>query len=80
MQRNNNFNPGGMKPVNLDLSKIPDTLCSCGERYFIQVFKVKHVSALQSPNGQAGDAMQPVFVCIECRAELQPGAPTKPGG
>jgi hypothetical protein len=53
---------------------LPDIKCGlsdCGHNTFNQQFRMKAVSKFQSPNGQAGYIVIPVYVCAKCGCELQ---------
>lgn len=64
--------PNNTKQVQIDMSKLPQTLCSCGSQYFKQVFTAREASALISPTGKADHIMQVVWVCNECNTPLPP--------
>ena len=38
----------------------------CGHKFFTNVFIIKHISALLSPNGQEINAPIPTFACAKC--------------
>lgn len=61
--------------MNIDLNQLKPRLCSCGSEKFVQTFILREVSALVSPNGQAGVLyFQKGFACLECNkpADLSP--------
>lgn len=58
--------------MNIDVSTLSEVICSsCGGKYWEQVFLLKKVSALISPNGQEGVINVPVLVCISCKQNIQ---------
>ena len=42
----------------------------CGSKNFTQVYQMKKLSALLSPNGQEQIVTLPVFICNDCGEEL----------
>ena len=50
-----------------DLANAKDLTCNeCGCRVFNNVFVIKHISALLSPNGREVNAPIPTFSCSKC--------------
>ena len=57
--------------VNIDPNDLTDIECSsCGHKNFKQVFQMKKLSALMSPNGQEQVVTIPVFICDHCGEPL----------
>lgn len=53
--------------VNIDLSKATDIVCDrCGNATFQEVVLMKHLSAIVSPTGKAGNVPIPTFACVAC--------------
>ena len=53
--------------INIDLSKATDITCdNCGNMTFEDVFMMKHLSAILSPTGKAGNVPIPTFACVSC--------------
>lgn len=53
--------------VNVDLSKATDVVCDrCGNATFQEVVLMKHLSAIVSPTGKAGNVPIPTFACVAC--------------
>lgn len=51
-----------------DLANAKDLTCDeCGGRVFNNVFVIKHISALASPNGREINAPIPTFACVSCK-------------
>lgn len=57
--------------MNIDVDKLDNVTCDCGNDTFLQVFKLKHISALISPNGQEGIINIPFLVCSSCGKDYQ---------
>lgn len=70
--RNQNINQQQMSlPENV--MGLPDIKCvNCGETKFIQVFSLKYMSALVSPQGKEGVVHIGNFVCSECGHMFNP--------
>jgi hypothetical protein len=67
----------GTKQINIDPNTLQDITCdnkagdrSCNNSYFKQAFKMKRISAIQSPTGQEQLITIPVFQCTKCEQEL----------
>jgi len=53
--------------LQVDIAQADDVVCeSCGNYTFSQVFLMKKVSALLSPNGREGIVPIPTFGCNAC--------------
>ncbi len=68
-----------------DLLSAKNIACeSCGNTTFNNVFIIKHISALLSPNGQEIHAPVPTFACTKCgninKNFLPPEQPTPAEG
>lgn len=63
----------------VNVNTLDDIVClACGAKDFAQIIQLKHMSALQSPNGQEGQAMiQAGFACLACSAKNQFGRKPK---
>lgn len=61
-------NPQEQMNLRIDPSTLDDVTCDrCKDRKFEPIYLVKRVSALQSPNGQAGVIpIGPIFCCYSC--------------
>jgi hypothetical protein len=60
---------GGQRPnqMNVDITNLQDVSCEeCGNNTFEQVYIVKKISKIVSPNGEEGLAPVEVFECSEC--------------
>ncbi len=58
---------GGPQLTERDLMNARDLTCDeCGGRVFNNVFVIKQVSALLSPNGREVNAPIPTFACFKC--------------
>jgi len=58
--------------VNIDISKATDVLCtSCGKPYFMEVIRLKRLSAFVSPTGREEMINIPALLCVECGAEYE---------
>jgi hypothetical protein len=56
--------------VNIDISKATDILCtSCKEPYFLEVIRLKRLSAFISPTGREEIINMPALLCAKCGAE-----------
>lgn len=61
----------GQQQLNIDPDKMKDEVCgTCGHPFFVQVFRIKSISALLSPTGQDMAAPMPTFVCADCGTEI----------
>lgn len=57
--------------INVNLSDLPMKECVCGYTYFVPRFRIRFLSKLQSPNGQAQNlVIQEGFVCALCGEEV----------
>ena len=65
-------------PVQFDVSKATQNLCSCGNGYFNKVYKLMTISAIMSPVGKELSVQVPVFICTECKRplEIKPNKPS----
>ena len=53
--------------LNVDFSQTTAEVCeSCGNDTFIQVYKMRKLSALLSPTGQEARVPIPLFSCAKC--------------
>lgn len=52
--------------ININVNELKDIPCECGSLYFSQLVRIKHVSALQSPDGKEGRVNMTGMVCVEC--------------
>jgi|TARA_R100000458_G_C8204151_1_gene193727 DNA-directed RNA polymerase subunit RPC12/RpoP len=53
--------------MNLNLDNATDISCDeCGSTAFVQVFLIKRISPLVSPNGQEMMVPLPLFKCSSC--------------
>ena len=53
--------------MNVDFSKTTAEVCEkCKNDTFIQVFKMRRLSALLAPTGQDSMIPMPVFACAKC--------------
>ena len=53
--------------LNVDFSQTTAEVCeSCGNDTFVQVFKIRSLSALLSPTGQEAKIPVPLFACSKC--------------
>lgn len=53
--------------LNIDFSKATDVVCDrCGNATFQEVVLMKHLSAIVSPTGKAGNVPIPTFSCAAC--------------
>lgn len=60
-------------PVNINPNDLQDILCSnndCASTNFVQVYQMKKLSALLSPDGQEQIITIPVFICDDCGTEM----------
>jgi len=49
-----------------DINELKDISCKCGSLLFTQIIRLKHVSKLQSPDGNEGVVKVMGLVCLEC--------------
>ncbi|OQB74761.1 MAG: hypothetical protein BWX92_02879 [Deltaproteobacteria bacterium ADurb.Bin135] len=64
-------NQGQEFRINVNLNELPMKYCDCGYTYFVPRFRIRYLSALQSPNGQAQNLItQEGFVCALCGEEV----------
>ena len=70
----------GQNPmVNIDPKDLSDVNCQgrghlhCGSKNFRQVFQIKKLSALMSPDGRDQMITMPVFICDDCGLQLDWG-------
>ena len=62
----NNINQN--QQINFDIRDASETKCEfCESVYYEQVWVLKHVSALISPNGQELDIPVQLFRCADCK-------------
>ena len=53
--------------LNVDFSQTTEEVCGeCGNDTFVQVFKIRKLSALLSPAGQETIVPMQVFACTKC--------------
>ena len=53
--------------LNVDISQTTAEVCeSCGNDTFVQVFKMRKLSALLSPTGQESMIPIQIFACAKC--------------
>jgi hypothetical protein len=45
--------------------------CACGTNVFMQLYIIKTISALMSPNGMEMTVHQPIFMCLNCKKLLE---------
>lgn len=58
--------------MNIDLEQLPTVVCDeCESEEWMEIYTVKKVSALVSPNGQEGVIPIPELVCACCGKKLQ---------
>lgn len=58
---------GGMGQPRLSLDQLQDITCeNCDNDTFVQAVMLKRVSALVSPNGEAGIVPIETFACVSC--------------
>lgn len=56
-----------MKLTERDVLEAKNIVCEkCSNDRFVNVFFIKHISALMSPNGQEVNAPIPTFACSKC--------------
>ena len=60
------------QPINVDVTKLDTQLCPmCESPYCTEVFQLKHLPALMSPNGQAQVVKVPSgYSCVHCRSAM----------
>tara|TARA_B100001113_G_C20765204_1_gene472720 strand:+ start:89 stop:322 length:234 start_codon:yes stop_codon:yes gene_type:complete len=63
-----NINPDDLEDIKC--KKVLESLDKCGSKNFTQVYQMKKLSALLSPNGQEQIVTLPVFICNDCGEEL----------
>lgn len=64
--------PQQQQRVNIDISKATDILCAeCSAPYFIQVIRLKRLSAFVSPTGREEMINLPALLCAKCGAEYE---------
>ena len=62
--------PSQPQRVNVDISKATDILCTgCQSPYFMEVMRLKRLSAFISPTGREEIINIPVLLCTECGVE-----------
>lgn len=67
MIQNGNQGPTQQIQLPKDVQNLPDINCvECGGIQFVQVFTLKYMSALVSPQGREGVVHIGNFVCSEC--------------
>ena len=53
--------------LNVDFSQTTESVCeSCGNDTFIQVYKIRKLSALLSPTGKTTMIPMQIFTCAKC--------------
>lgn len=57
--------------IDVDLNRLPDIGCACGGSSFLQVYRFKHLSALQSPDGQESKIQLGRFICLDCGCPME---------
>lgn len=58
---------GGAPQLSIDPSDLLDVTCDeCGSEVFQQVYFIKKISKVVSPNGEEGLFPIPSFRCVEC--------------
>lgn len=57
--------------VNINPDDLETVVCECGCAEWIEMYVIKKVSALISPNGQEGVIPIPKLVCMECGNTLE---------
>ncbi len=56
----------------VDINTIPNIICSkCNNDNFIQSFKLKKISKLQTQSGQDELTAIPIFICSSCKTKLE---------
>tara|TARA_B100000902_G_scaffold65537_1_gene72072 strand:+ start:1011 stop:1247 length:237 start_codon:yes stop_codon:yes gene_type:complete len=63
-----NIDPNDLSDITCQ--KVLESLDKCGSQNFRQVFQMKKLSALMSPNGQEQVVTIPVFICDNCGEPL----------
>lgn len=57
--------------INIDLSSCDDIACSnCGGCEWQEIYKLKRVSALLSPNGKEMVVPLPMVICVNCSMSI----------
>ena len=59
--------------ININPNDLQNIMCSnndCLSKNFIQVYQMKKISALISPDGQEQIVTIPVFICNDCGTEM----------
>jgi hypothetical protein len=55
--------------VNINPDDLTDISChECDGKHFVQVYRMKKLSALISPDGQEQLVTMPMFICNDCGA------------
>jgi len=67
-QQQVNINPENLEDIKC--KKVLESLNQCGSQNFKQVYQMKKLSALMSPNGQEQIVTLPIFICDNCGEEL----------
>ena len=63
----------GQQQLNVDISLAKDLFCvACKHPYFKKSLKLKHMSALLSPSGEAMLIPVEVLICEKCDKEFNP--------
>ena len=57
--------------ININLGEMPNVVCECGNMFFMSIFLVKKISALQSPTGKEELMSIPLMVCKNCGKSLE---------
>lgn len=68
MHENDPNNANGKVSIRININDLPTYQCEqCQKEQFVPVFTIKAISALTSPNGQAGALHQQTgFMCTNC--------------
>ena len=63
----------GQQQLNIDISQAKDLFCvGCQSPYFKKSLRLKHMSAILSPSGEAMLIPVEVLVCERCEKEFNP--------
>jgi len=65
--------PQGQQQMNIDISQTKDLFCvACKNPYFKKSLRLKHMSAILSPSGEAMLIPVEVLICEKCEKEFNP--------